>query len=120
MLDEYAGIPLAPLKSWDAWQDAQREMDTLKERTSASKTEEAYLREALEDLDKLEPQAGEEEELAGLRDRLMNREQVLEGLNAAHHALNGENDPVRSAWGTLERLSDKIGAEWIREFAFSI
>ncbi|MBL4804444.1 MAG: DNA repair protein RecN [Alphaproteobacteria bacterium] len=111
MLDEYAGIPASPLKSWDAWQDAVREMEALKQRTSASKTEEAYLREALEDLDKLDPQAGEEEELAGLRERLMNREQVLEGLNAAYNALNGEHDPVRSAWGTLERISDKIGPQ---------
>lgn len=111
MLDEYAGIPNTPLKSWDGWQSAVREMTALKERTQASKTEESYLREALEDLDKLEPQAGEEAELAGLRDRLMNREQVLEGLNAAHHALNGENDPVRTAWGILERISDKIGPQ---------
>ncbi len=111
MLDEYAEIPSSPLKSWDAWQNAQREMQALRERTSASKTEEAYLREALEDLDKLDPQTGEEEELAGLRERLMNREQVLEGLNAAYHALNGEHDPVRSAWGTLERISDKIGPQ---------
>ncbi len=111
MLDEYANIPLVPLSAWNAWQEAISAAEALKERTSASKTEEAYLREALEDLDKLEPQAGEEQELAGLRERLMSREQVLEGLNHAYHALNGEQDPVRSAWGTLERISDKMGAE---------
>ena len=61
----------------------------------------------LEDLDELAPEVGEEEKLSGLRGRLMNREKVLNGLNAAHAVLNAEDDPIRKAMGALDRIADK-------------
>lgn len=111
LLDEYAGIReiLPPL--WDSWKSAEEELTALKADTEKSRAEEDYLRQAVEDLDALDPKPGEEEELKALRERLMHREQVLEGLSKAYHTLTGENDPVRKAWGTLERISDKLGAE---------
>ncbi len=110
MLDEYAGTgeSLPPL--FESWKIKEKELDDLQASSSKARAEEEYLRQALEDLDGLDPKAGEEEELAGLRERLMHREQVMEGLNSAYQTLNGENDPVRTAWATLERIADKAGA----------
>lgn len=111
MLDDYAGLSTDVPALWSELKEKQEKLEALKNAAQASREEETYLRAALEDLDELDPQTGEEEKLASLRERLMNREQVLEALNAAYHALNGENDPVREAWSTLDRVADKIGAE---------
>ena len=109
MLDDYAGIDGTLADFWDKWKEKEKALEDLKQSAETSRAEEEYLRTSLEDLDALEPQPGEEQELAALRERLMHREQVLEGLNNAYHTLNGENDPVRSAWADLEKIADKIG-----------
>ncbi|MCB1563147.1 MAG: DNA repair protein RecN [Alphaproteobacteria bacterium] len=109
ILDEYAqdGGSLPPL--FTAWKEREESCIRLREEAGRTRAEEAYLRQALEDLDALDPQEGEEEALSGLRERLMHREQVLEALNTAYHILSGESDPVRGAWGALERIADRAG-----------
>ena len=109
LLDDYAGIGNAIENVWSAWKTAMDDLAALKVQTEKSRTEEKFLRQAVEDLDGLDPKAGEEDRLAGLRERLMHREQVLDGLNAAYQALNGEEDPVRKAWGIIDRISAKLG-----------
>ena len=111
LLDEYAGVKDGVSKHWQNWQKQKDQLQNLKENVQNARAEEEYLREALEDLDNLNPQPDEETELASLRDRLMNREQVLEALNIAHQALNSDNDPVRAAWGAIDRVADKIGEQ---------
>ncbi|MGH1398241.1 MAG: DNA repair protein RecN [Alphaproteobacteria bacterium] len=110
LLDDYAGADMASTKT--AWQDysqAKLTLTGLQTAAKASVEHEEYLRTALEDLDALEPNAGEEETLANLRESLMHREQILEGLSAAYHALNAEDDPLSNAAGTIDRIADKIG-----------
>lgn len=109
MLDEYAGLKTDVTDAWDEWKERQQALEDLKNNSAASRAEEEFLRTSLEDLDALEPKTGEEAELASLRERLMHREQVLEALNTAYQALIGEDDPVRKAWGALDRVADKIG-----------
>lgn len=109
ILDEYAGIDGALEAVWDNFVTAQGEYKRLQDDAGRSREEEEYLRSALEDLDTLAPEEGEEEALSALRERLMHREQVLEALNAAYHCLQGEHDPVRKASGILDRISDKLG-----------
>ena len=109
LLDEYAGLGPETAELWNDWRRTQDEVAALKAQTEKSRAEEDYLRQAVEDLDALDPQAGEEDKLAGLRERLMHREQVLEGLSAAHAALNAEDDPVRRAWSIIDRISTKLG-----------
>lgn len=94
---------------WSAWKNAQKEFEVKETESEKARAEEEYLRQAVEDLDKLNPQENEEEELSELRLRLMNRESILEGLNAAYHALNGEHDPVNAAARALDRIADKAG-----------
>ncbi len=110
LLDEYAGVDNALSHLWEAWKFEREKLQLLKESAINSRADEKYLRQAIEDLDSLDPQAGESQELEQLRTRLMNREHVLEGLNEAYHALSADNDPVRKAWGMLERIAEKLGA----------
>lgn len=109
MLDEYAGIGDALERLWDIWRAQDAECGALKKAVKMSKAEQEYLRSALDDLEALSPQAGEEEMLAALRERLMHRESVLEALSGAYHVLNGENDPVRTAWAVVDRVASKLG-----------
>lgn len=111
LLDEYTGITQSCIKPWQDWQNALASYDRLKDECEKTRSEEDYLRTSLEDIDEMEPQDGEEEKLANLRERLMHREQVLEGLNTAYHLLQSEDDPIRKASGVLDRLSDKIGKD---------
>ena len=110
MLDDYAGLGDTVGALYARWKALEEELENLRSSAARSREQEEYLCQSLEDLDGLSPEAGEEETLAHLRESLMHREKVLEALNGAYHALSGENDPVRTAWGLLERVSDKIGA----------
>ncbi|MFP4313391.1 MAG: DNA repair protein RecN [Alphaproteobacteria bacterium] len=111
LLDEYAGLDHPLGREWNQYQDARQSYETLQSETQKSRADEEYLRTSLEDIDALEPQEGEEQSLAALRERLMHREQVMEALNTAYHLLQGENDPVSKASGVLDRVCDKMGED---------
>jgi DNA repair protein RecN (Recombination protein N) len=110
MLDGYAGIGDGLKTFWDEWkreEDALAELRKLSERSALDRD---YLRTSLEDLDNLAPSQGEEAELSALRERMKHREQVLKALGHADTVLNGDNDPVRGAWGLIDKVTDKVGA----------
>jgi DNA repair protein RecN (Recombination protein N) len=108
LLDEYTGIDSKLAVLWVAWKAENEKFETLKTDAEKSRSEETYLRQAVEDLDALAPKASEESELSALRARLMNREQALEALGTAYDVLNSENDPVRKASSTLVRVAGKM------------
>lgn len=108
LLDEYAGIDHSLRTLWDALKSAQAKLDEMRNAAGKAKAEEDYLRQAVEDLDALAPEPGEEGSLSALREQLVHREKVLEALNTAHHVLSGEEDPVRKAWAAIDRVSGKM------------
>ncbi len=69
---------------------------------SAVRAEEDQLRRAVEELDSLDPQPGEEEELARRRSLLMNGAKLAEALREALDALDGE-DGAESRIGAASR-----------------
>lgn len=110
MLDAYAGVNSDMIRGfWHSWQEKLSQFKVLQDKAEALKEQEQYLRESVEDLDALSPEHAEEERLSILRESLKHREDVLGALNEAYHALNADTDPVRSAWGILDRVSDKLG-----------
>ncbi len=107
MLDAYAGIEPSPLKKeWNDWKDKELELHTIKQLSARAQQEEEYLRFSLEDLNALAPQAGEEQELSAMRERLKNRDSILKALTTANAVLNADHDPVQKAWAELDRVSD--------------
>ncbi len=111
MLDSYAGVGGNLVKYWDHWKAQELELYELEQDAERAKEDEQYLRNSLDDLNKLSPQIGEEQELASLRDSLKYRSDILEALHLANSILISENDPVQKAWGVLDKISDKAGEE---------
>ncbi len=108
MLDVYAGLheELAELaRLWNAWKDAQVRRNDLLSLSARAREEEAYLRLSLEDLQKLDPKEGEEQALSSLRERLKNREKILEALSIASAHLGSDHDPVQKAWAALDNIA---------------
>ncbi|MCB9991891.1 MAG: DNA repair protein RecN [Rhodospirillales bacterium] len=107
MLDDYAGIDRAALSAaWETWQTAKQKLQTAQDDMDKARAEENYLRQAVEDLDALAPQPGEEQTLAHLRERLMKRDQIMEGLNGAYETLSEADNMIGSASRMLERAGD--------------
>ncbi|MCB9965139.1 MAG: DNA repair protein RecN [Rhodospirillales bacterium] len=111
-LDQFAGAEPAVSdlkKLWQDWRTAEKNYAAQQEKAAQARADETYLRQAVEDLEDLNPQENEEVDLTDIRTRLMNREQILEGLNTAYYALNGEHDPVQAAARALDRIAEKAG-----------
>jgi len=104
LLDEYAGVGAAALeKSWAAWKETEKDLAEAQARAQKAKAEEDYLRATVDALDELGVEAGEEEKLAGLRERLMKREQILENLNVARDGTEVAEDTLNAVFRALEK-----------------
>lgn len=116
LLDDYAGLDLQKIKTaWQTWRGEKKKLQTMQDLANNARDEEEYLRESLEDLDTLSPQSDEENKLSSLREKLMHKDQVLEALNTAYAALNQDQNPVRQAWGGLDRVAAKVGGDAVFE-----
>lgn len=109
LLDEYAGVDketgaLAIL--WNGWRAAQVALDEKKAGIERARSEEAYFRAALEQLDDLAPKGGEEEELTTLRSRLMKREQNIENYASAYKGGEQAMSALNSVWKSLEKAGE--------------
>ena len=104
LLDDYAGVNAKEIvTAWDAWKSALDDLNDARAAMEKARAEEAYLRQAVEDLDELSPEAGEEEKLASLRERLMRRGQVIDSLNTADAGLAESETALNTAFRALER-----------------
>jgi DNA repair protein RecN (Recombination protein N) len=114
-LDAYGGYrpALADLAArWRDWQAIAQERAAAAAALASARAEEDELRHALAELDALEPRPGEETALAEERALLMNRERLLEALEAALGELSSERGGERALHAAarhLERLQEKAG-----------
>lgn len=112
ILDAYAELNIDALSSvWQYWQEAGNTYQTMLAQSQKAQDDEDYLRQSVHDLDALDPQAGEEESLSSLRERLMHREKVMDGLNDAYNVLDKEGGAAQRAAGIIERIANKAGQE---------
>ena len=85
------------------------EKETLKALTRAT-AEEEFLKVCLKELEDLDPEEGEADKLASRRTNLQHREKVLEAIEAAETALNGERGAMSSlvqAGKAVARIAEK-------------
>lgn len=68
-----------------------------------------YLRASAEDLERLNPQTGEEEELAARRGGMMKAEKIAGDINEAGELLAGHESPVPVLANLIRRLERKAG-----------
>ncbi|SMF71049.1 DNA replication and repair protein RecN [Tistlia consotensis] len=117
LLDAFAGLEAtveALRRRHEAWRAAAAAETEARDELEAARRDEAYLRHALEELDALAAEPGEEERLAEERAFLMNAEKLAEALQGATDQLAGNGSAgaasaVAAAQRTLERLADKAG-----------
>jgi len=92
------------------WKDAQKARESAEAELEKARADEEYLRHVVEELSRLAPQEGEEEELAAQRQRMMHGEKLIEGMKQAHGELTshkGVEVILRNALRHLERIAEK-------------
>ncbi len=114
-LDNYAGIAgdtAVTRAAWKLWRQAKDKLDRAMTDIEAARLQEEYLKYTVAELEKLDPQPGEEEILAEKRQLLLNREKMSDAFQTASDIIEGEDGAqalLSRLQGTLEKLSAKAG-----------
>jgi DNA repair ATPase RecN len=106
----FAGVDLGPTRA--AWTQAANARRALREATSAldaARAEEEFLRHAVEELDRLAPEPGEEAELDARRRLMQGAARIREDIARAHAALSlqGAEGQMGDALRWLEGAADR-------------
>jgi DNA repair protein RecN (Recombination protein N) len=115
ILDGFAGAQAqgkSTHSAYQAWKLAEEAFSIAKRQAEQAQKEEEFLRHALEELNELNPEVGEEERLANTRILMMNSEKIANTLSDATKELHGNNpvtDALRAASRILERSSVNAG-----------
>ncbi|MEY3855987.1 MAG: repair protein RecN [Actinomycetota bacterium] len=133
-LDQFSGV--AELlqnyrEAFENWKSIQQRLQELKEASLTREAELQSLREAVDELDRLEPKAGEDDELSEKAQRLTHSEELRIAASEAHEMLSSENDVddaiamVGKARRVLESASahdPELGkiADSLRELGFQL
>jgi DNA repair protein RecN (Recombination protein N) len=113
VLDGYAGLlqeSAAIRAAFQKWRHTRAQMEQALADIDAMRLQEEYLKYTVAELEKFDPQPGEEEILAEKRHRLKNREKLAATYDQAAAIIEGD-DGLQSLLGRLEillgRLADK-------------
>ncbi|MDO6963501.1 DNA repair protein RecN [Rhizobium alvei] len=110
LLDAFAGLSEeadALGRLYKDWKDNGRELKSHRARVDAAAREADYLRASVEELEKLAPIDGEEEDLAERRSRMMKSERIAGDISEASDYLNGTASPVPHIASLVRRLERK-------------
>lgn len=117
LVDEFGGLRLDTARVAEAWRALKAAETALAEHEAAlaAQREEAdFLRAAVDELLKLDPEPGEEERLTEGRQTMAAAEKVAGDLGEAAGALEGGRSPIPTLAGVLRKLERKSsGAEEI-------
>ena len=89
---------------WEARREERAAADAHRAEVERAKREGDWLRHAVEELNKLSPQGGEETTLAERRTAMMQAEKVAEDLREAHEVVAGTSSSVPALSGVIRRL----------------
>ena len=89
---------------WEARRAAQDEADSHRAEVDRARRESDWLRHAVDELDKLAPQPGEETALATRRTIMMQSEKVAEDLRDAYDTIAGASSSVPALAAVIRRL----------------
>jgi DNA repair protein RecN (Recombination protein N) len=107
LLDAFGGLEEQAEKVetlWDARRQAQAAAEIHRVQVERAKREGDWLRHAVDELNKLAPQAGEETALAERRTAMMQAEKVAEDLRDAYEVIAGTGSSVPALSGVIRRL----------------
>jgi DNA repair protein RecN (Recombination protein N) len=115
ILDDFgnhAAVRAEARAAYEAWRDAIADRLRSADEAANARRDEEYLRNALDELEKLDPVAGEEKQLADRRSLLQNAEALVNALNAGYAELDGDDageSKLRAAQSHIDRIADKVG-----------
>ncbi len=112
LLDAFGGLDVdAALVSaaWNQMRKAKAELRQLADDLERDAREADYLCASVDELTRLAPESGEEEELAARRSMMMKSEKIATEINEAHEALNGTASPAPGLSSLMRRLERKSG-----------
>ncbi len=107
---ELTALSSSVAAAWETWRGALQARESAEAELEKARRDEDYLRHAADELAKLNPQQGEEKELAARRTVLMHGEKLMEAMNQASDELTsgrGVEITLRGALHCLERVADK-------------
>ena len=110
LLDAFAGLTdeAAEVSGlYRSWKDAGREARAHRAKVEAAQREADYIRASVEELEKLSPVDGEEDELAEHRTTMMKSERIAGDISEASEYLNGQGSPVPHLVSLVRRLERK-------------
>jgi len=112
LLDSFGGLEAevaATARAWSAWRRAEAALKEARAALEKSTAERDYLVHAVEELDLLAPEDGEETHLAERRQMMMQGEKLADELNEANEAVSGSASPVALMSAALRRLERRTG-----------
>ncbi len=110
LLDAFATVDLGPVrKAWSARREAAASLEAAEERIRAARSEEEFLRHAAAELDKLDPQPGEEAELDTRRRAMQAAEKIRADVARALQSLgvDGAEGMMLDANRWIEGVADQ-------------
>ncbi|KUM24086.1 DNA repair protein RecN [Mesorhizobium loti] len=96
-------------EAWRYWRGCEQELSRHRAKVEAAAREADYLRASVAELAKLDPQPGEETELAELRAQMMRAEKIASEIHDAQDVLSGPSSPLPQLASLLRRLQRKSG-----------
>lgn len=106
----HVGAAQSVARAWRTWRAAEQALVSHRAKVEAAAREADYLRASVEELSRLEPQPGEETELAERRAAMMHAEKIASDISDAQDVLSGPNSSVPQLASLLRRLQRKAEA----------
>ena len=94
-------------QAYREWRQAETELARHRARVEAAAREADFLRAGVEELSRLEPMPGEEDQLAETRARMMRAEKLATDIDDAREVLSGQSSAVPALASLLRRLQRK-------------
>jgi DNA repair protein RecN (Recombination protein N) len=115
LLDAFAGLDLGACRAaWRAQAQARTALDGAEVALAAARKEEDFLRHAVAELDKLNPEPGEEAALDARRRMMQGAEKIRSDIARAHHVMSEQGaeamlrDALRWLDGAAERAEGRL------------
>ena len=112
LLDAFGGLEADAARVetlWHARREASEVAEAHRAEVERAKREGDWLRHAVEELNKLAPEEGEETALADRRTMMMQSEKVAGDLREAHDAVGGSSSAVPALAAAIRRLERRSG-----------
>ncbi|WEV63340.1 DNA repair protein RecN [Bifidobacterium sp. ESL0732] len=98
-------------QSWEQLQAMDQRLNTVTNQEASTRQRADYLRESIEQINKVDPKPGEDEELKGKRSRVENSAEIAQGVGSALSALDASQvDSDSDAQGASDAITHAIQA----------